>query len=159
LRKEINAELKVVKQEIDILKQGVNKRNQEVPDSFSRSELANAEKFAEADKQVADVREQVSSIVNNTNLQPSNTIFSDAIQMRPGQSDNNAASATNASNSMCMNESVEMDCSHGMHGNVLHGNVCPMTPVNLSAPNNASQILPELALPKFSSRDQSAVHF
>jgi ElaB/YqjD/DUF883 family membrane-anchored ribosome-binding protein len=159
LHKEINAELKVAKQEINILKQDVNKRNQEVQDSFSRSELVNAQKFAEVDKQVADLREQVSSIANNTNLQSSNTTLSDAIPMRIGPSGNNAASETYASNSTCMNESVEMGCSHGMHGNVLHGNVCPMTPVNLSVPNNASPVLPELALPKFISRNQSAVHF
>jgi hypothetical protein len=34
-----------------------------------------------------------------------------------------------------------------------------MTPVNLPVPNNASQVLLELALPKFSSREQSAVYF
>jgi hypothetical protein len=110
LRKEINA-----KQEIDILKQDVNKRNQEVQDSSCRSELANEQKFAEVDKQVADLREQVSSIVNNTNLQSCNMTFSDAIHMQPSQSGNNAASETKASNSTCMNESVEMGCSHGMH--------------------------------------------
>jgi hypothetical protein len=41
-----------------------------------------------------------------------------------------------------MIESVEMGFPHGMNGNVLNGNVCSMTPVNMSVPTNGSQILP-----------------
>jgi hypothetical protein len=41
-----------------------------------------------------------------------------------------------------------------MDGNVLSGNVCSMTPTT-----SKGQILPELSLPTFSSREQSAVHF
>jgi hypothetical protein len=50
-----------------------------------------------------------------------------------------------------MIESVESGCSHGMNGNVLNGNVCSMTPINVSAPTTGENILPELSLPTFSS--------
>ena len=46
-----------------------------------------------------------------------------------------------------------------MNGNVLNGNVCSVTPINVSVPPIGGQILPELSLPTFSSRDQNAVHF
>jgi len=49
--------------------------------------------------------------------------------------------------------------SHGIDENALNGNVCSMTPTNVSVPTTGGQILPELSLPTFSSRDQSAVHF
>jgi len=54
---------------------------------------------------------------------------------------------------------VEIGCSHGMNGNVLHSNICSTNPVNLSAPIHGGQILPELYLSTSSSREQSAVHF
>jgi hypothetical protein len=41
-----------------------------------------------------------------------------------------------------------------MNGNALSGNVCSMTHTT-----SGGQILPELSLPTFSSREQSAVHF
>jgi hypothetical protein len=41
-----------------------------------------------------------------------------------------------------------------MDGNALSGNVCSMTPTT-----SKGQILPELSLPTFSSREQRAVHF
>jgi hypothetical protein len=56
-------------------------------------------------------------------------------------------------------ESVEFGCSHGMNGNVLNGDVCLMTPINVSVPTVGAQILPELSHPTFSSREQSAVNF
>jgi uncharacterized phage infection (PIP) family protein YhgE len=143
--------LQGAKQEINTLKQDVNKGNQEIRDRFSSSELVNAQKFADIDRRVADLREQMSSIANNTNGQQNNTLLSDAIQTRPSQSDTNTASETCTSNQTCMNESVEIGCSHG--------NMCAMTPVNWAVPNNGSQVLPELALPKFSSRYQNAVQF
>jgi len=46
LRKEMNTELNVEKQEISTFMQDVNKNNQEVRESFCRSEPANAKKFA-----------------------------------------------------------------------------------------------------------------
>ena len=61
--------------------------------------------------------------------------------------------------SSCMTESIEIGCSHGMNGNALNGNVCSMIPTNETAPTIGGQILPELFLPTFSSREQSAVHF
>jgi hypothetical protein len=73
-RKTINTEMKVAKQKIDTLKQDVNKRDQKVQDRFRRSKLANAKKYAEADKQVADLGEQTSTRVNNTNVQPNNLL-------------------------------------------------------------------------------------
>ena len=42
----MNTELNVAKQEISTFMQDVNKNNQEVRDSLCRSELANAQKFA-----------------------------------------------------------------------------------------------------------------
>jgi len=57
LCKETNTELNVAKQEISTFMQDVNKNNQEVRDSFCRSELANAQKFAELDREVAELRE------------------------------------------------------------------------------------------------------
>jgi hypothetical protein len=47
-----------------------------------------------------------------------------------------------------------LDVSHGMNGNAWSGNVCSVAPTTIGG-----QILPELSLPIFSSREQSAVHF
>ena len=58
-----------------------------------------------------------------------------------------------------MIESVEIGFLHGMNGNVLNGDICSMTPVNMSVPTNGSQILPELALRTLSGREHSTVHF
>ena len=58
-----------------------------------------------------------------------------------------------------MIESIEIGCSHGMNGDFLNGNVCSVTPINVSVPTIGGQILPELSLPTFSSQEQSAVHF
>jgi hypothetical protein len=58
-----------------------------------------------------------------------------------------------------MIESVEIGFPHGMNGYVLNGNVCSVTPVNMSVPNNVSQILLELALLTLSSQEHSTVHF
>jgi ElaB/YqjD/DUF883 family membrane-anchored ribosome-binding protein len=55
LRKEMNTELNVAKQEISIFMQDVTKNTQEVRDSFGQSELANAQKFAELDREGADI--------------------------------------------------------------------------------------------------------
>jgi ElaB/YqjD/DUF883 family membrane-anchored ribosome-binding protein len=65
LRKEMNTELNVAKQEIRTFMQDVNKYNQEVRDSFCRSELATAHKFSE---EVAELREQISRVANNTSV-------------------------------------------------------------------------------------------
>jgi DNA-directed RNA polymerase subunit F len=70
LRKDVNTELNVAKQEISTLMQDVNKNNQEVRDSFCQSELANAQKFAELE------REQISRLANNTSVQPNNSALS-----------------------------------------------------------------------------------
>jgi len=51
LRKEMNTELNLAKQETSTFMQDVNKNNQKVRDSFCRSELATAQKFAEADRE------------------------------------------------------------------------------------------------------------
>ena len=155
LRTEIGKELKAAKQEIDSVKQDVNKKNQDVLDSLSRSDLANEQKFIEVDRQVAELRGQISSIASTTKVSPSNASTSDVIQMQQGQSGVETTDETRAS----MNENVEMECLHGMNGTSLHGKVCPTTPVDVSVTNNVNQVLPELALPKFSSRGQSAVNF
>jgi hypothetical protein len=63
----------VAKQEISTFVQDVNKNDQEVPDSFCHSELANAHKFAELDREVAEVSEQISRVANNTSTQPNNS--------------------------------------------------------------------------------------
>jgi ElaB/YqjD/DUF883 family membrane-anchored ribosome-binding protein len=60
LRKEMNTELNVARQETSTFMQDVNKNNQQVRDSFCRSELASAQKFAELDR---ELREQVSGVV------------------------------------------------------------------------------------------------
>ena len=74
--------------------------------------------------------------------------------MQPGETSNNAVSEPCTSNSLCVIESVEIGCLHGMNGNVLNGNVCSMTPKT-----SGGQIFPELSLPTFSSSEQNAVHF
>jgi len=79
--------------------QDVNKNNQEVRDSFCQSELANAQKFAELETEVAELREQNSRVENNTSVQPNNSTLSDVSQVHPGQSGNNAVSEPCASNS------------------------------------------------------------
>ena len=78
-------------------------------DNFFQSELANAHKFAELDREVAELREQISKVANNTSVQPNNSTLSDVSQVQPGQSSNNAVSEPCASNSPCMIESTEMD--------------------------------------------------
>jgi hypothetical protein len=50
-----------------------------------------------------------------------------------------------------MTENVEIGCSHGMNGNVFNGNVCSMTHINVSVPNNGGEILPEFSLLTLSS--------
>ena len=59
LRKEMNTELIVAEQEISTVMHDVNKNNQEVRDCFCQSELADAQKFAELDRGVAELREQI----------------------------------------------------------------------------------------------------
>ena len=119
-----------------------------------RSELANAQKFAELDKEIAELREQISGVANNTSVQPNNPTLSDINLVQPGHSGNNAVSELCASNSPCMIESIETGCSHGIDGNALSGNVCSLTPTT-----SGGQILSELSLPTFSSPEKSAVHF
>ena len=80
LRKEMNTELNAAKQEINTFMQDVNENNQEVRDSFCQSERANAQKFAELDREVAELREQISRVANNTSLQPYNSTLSDVIR-------------------------------------------------------------------------------
>jgi len=91
-------------------------------------------------------------------VQPNHCTLSDTSQMQPGQSDKITVSETCASNSSCVVESVETECSHGMNGNVLNGNVCSMPPMNVSVPTTEENTLPELALTTFSSREHRAVH-
>jgi hypothetical protein len=55
----MNTELNVAKQEISIFMQDVNKNSQEMLDSFCRSQVANTQKFAELDREVADLRDQI----------------------------------------------------------------------------------------------------
>jgi hypothetical protein len=128
LRKEMNTELKVAKKEISIFMQDANKNNQKVRDNFCQSELANAQKFAELEREIAELREQMSRVANNTSVQPNNSALSDVSHVQPGQSGNNAVSGSCSSNSSCMIESIEIGCSHGMNGSALSGNVCSMTP-------------------------------
>ena len=92
LRKEMNTELNVAKQDISTFMQDVNKSNQEVRDSFCQSERANAQKSAELDTEVAELKEQISRVANNTSVQPNNSALSDVSQVQPGQSGNNAVS-------------------------------------------------------------------
>jgi ferritin-like metal-binding protein YciE len=68
LCKEMNTELNVAKQEICTFMQDVNKNNQEVQDSFCWSELATAHKFTELDREVAELREKISRVTNNTSV-------------------------------------------------------------------------------------------
>ena len=53
LRKEMNTELNLTKQEVSTFMQDVYKNKQKVRDSFCQSELANAQKFAELERVVA----------------------------------------------------------------------------------------------------------
>ena len=92
------------------------------------------------------MREQISRVANNTSVQPNNSTLSDASQVQPGQSSNNAVSEPCASNSSCMTESIEIGWSHGMNGNALSCNVCSMIPTS-----SGGQILPVLTLPTFCS--------
>jgi len=107
---------------------------------------------------VPDLREQISRVANRACVQPSHCTLSDTSQVQPGQSDKIAVSETCASNSSCVFVSVETECSHGMNGNVLNGNVCLLAPMNVSVPTTGGKILPELALPTFSSREHNAVN-
>jgi hypothetical protein len=154
LRKEMNTKLNLTKQEISTYMQDVNKNNQEVRDSFCQSELANAQKFAELDREVAELKEQMSRAANNSSIQPNNPTLSAVSHVQPGQSAINTVNELCASNLSCMTESTEFGCSHGMNGNALSGNACSITHTN-----NGGQILQELSLPTFSSREQSTVHF
>jgi len=97
LCKEMNTGL-MAKQEISMFMQDVNKNNQEVRDGFCQSELANAQKFTEIEREVAELREQISRVANNTRVQPNNFTLPDVNQVQPGQSGNNAVSEPCASN-------------------------------------------------------------
>ena len=63
-----------------------------------------------------------------------------------------------ASNWSCVIESLENGCLHGINWNILSGDVCSMTLINVSVPTTGGQILPELFLPTCSSVDKSVVH-
>jgi hypothetical protein len=139
----MNTELNVAKQEISTFMQDVHKNNQELRDSLCRSQLANTQKFAELDREVADFSEQISRAANSTSVQHNNSALTDESQVQPGQSGNNTVSETCASNSSCVIECVETGCSRGMNGNVLNGNVCSMTPIKVSVPTAGGQILPK----------------
>ena len=67
-------------------------------DSFCRSERADALQFAETDRELAELREQIARVANNTSIQPNDSTLSDVSQVQPGQSGNNAVSETCASN-------------------------------------------------------------
>jgi len=75
-----------------------------------------------------------------------------------GQSGKITVSKTRESNSSCVIESVGPECSHGMNGTILNGNVCSMAPMNVSVLTIGGNILPELALPTSSSREHISVH-
>jgi hypothetical protein len=90
LRKEINIELNVAKQELSTFMQDVNKNNQEVRESFCRSELANTQTFAEIDREIADLREQISRVANNTSVQHYKSALTVECQVQPSQSSNSA---------------------------------------------------------------------
>jgi len=94
----MSTELNIAKQEISTFTQDVNKNNREVRDCFCQSELANAQKFADLDREVAELREQIARVANNTSVQPNDSTLSDVSQVQPGQSGNNAVSETCASN-------------------------------------------------------------
>jgi ElaB/YqjD/DUF883 family membrane-anchored ribosome-binding protein len=81
LRKEMNTKLNVTKQEISTFMQDVNKNNQVVRDSSCQSELATAQKFAELDREVAALREQISRVANNTSVQLNKSTSSDVSQV------------------------------------------------------------------------------
>ena len=122
-------------------------------ETFFQSELANSLKCAELDREIAELREHISWAANSTSAEPNNSTLSDASQVQPGQSGNNAVSEPCASNSSCMIESMEIGCSHGMNGNALNGNVCSVITAII-----VWQILPEFSLPTFTSRKHSALH-
>jgi flagellin-like hook-associated protein FlgL len=130
----MNIELNVAKQELSTFMQDVNKNHQEVRDSFCRSELANTKTFAEIDREIADLREQISRVANNTGVQHYNSALTDESQVQPSQSSSNIVSEPCTSNSSSMIESIEIGCSHGMNVNVLNGNVCSTTRINVSVP-------------------------
>ena len=77
LCKEMNTELNVAKHEISTFMQKASKKTQQLRDSFCRSELDNARKFSELDREEARL-EQISKVVNNTILQHNNCTLYDA---------------------------------------------------------------------------------
>jgi ElaB/YqjD/DUF883 family membrane-anchored ribosome-binding protein len=76
LRKEMNTELNVPKQEISTFMQDANKTNEEVRDSFCQSELANVLKCAELDREVAELRKHISRAANSASAQPNDSALS-----------------------------------------------------------------------------------
>jgi len=76
--------------------QDVNKNNQEV------RELANAQKSAELDTELAALREQISRVAKNTSVQSNNSASSDVSREQTVQSGNNAVSEPCTSNSSCL---------------------------------------------------------
>jgi hypothetical protein len=73
-----------------------------VQDSICQSELATAQKFAELDREVAEIREQISRVANSRSVQHNNSPLSDVSQVQPCQSGNNAVSEHCTSNSCMM---------------------------------------------------------
>jgi hypothetical protein len=88
LRKAKNTVPNVAKREISTFMQDVSQNNQEVSNSFCRSELTNTLKFAELDREVANLREQISRAANTTRVQHNYFTLSDISQLQSGQSGN-----------------------------------------------------------------------
>ena len=123
----MNTKLNVTKQEMSTFMQDVNKNNHEVQEGFCQSELANAQKFAELDREVAELKEQISRVANNTSVQPNNPALSDVSHVQQSQSAINTVSERCTSNPSCMIENTEIGCSHEMNGSALSGNACSVT--------------------------------
>jgi ElaB/YqjD/DUF883 family membrane-anchored ribosome-binding protein len=79
LRTEIGKEPKAAKKEIDAVKHEANKKNQDVLESLDHSDLTNEQTFIEVDRQVAELRGQISSIASTTKVPPNNASTSDVI--------------------------------------------------------------------------------
>ena len=67
-------------------------------EGFCQSELANAQRFVELDREVAELKEQISRVANNTSVQSNNPALSDVSHVQQSQSAINTVSERCTSN-------------------------------------------------------------
>jgi DNA helicase IV len=118
LCKEVLSELSVAKQEIDAFRQEVSKKNKEVQNCFSstnKTELEARKKIAEKNEKVVELKKQTADITDSKSNQLGNNLCAATIRVQLKPTTTDVTSNTSESNASCVNDTVETDCSLGVH--------------------------------------------